>query len=312
MIMKKNHNFIREKGLYVEIYSYKIPFKAPLCLKNGKVLFRKGLLLNIDSLWGEIAPLEGFSKESLEDALTQTIKLCTGETEENLFPSVSFGFCSALNGKKYELPTSYLYQKANLGIEKGSNASCAKIKLHHFDIEKSILTIQDILKEYPNIRLRIDCNQSWSLDEALLFSKQFARDTFDYLEEPLKNPEELIEFYKKTKFPIALDESLYQKKGLSLNLLQHRAIKTFILKPMMIGGIRELSFWIDFAKEKDVQIVLSSSFESSVGIKKILGLANYFSITTPVGVDTLKFFAKDAADKILLKKVFATEKNKVK
>lgn len=307
-IQKENNPKKREKGPYIEIYSYKIPFKAPLHLKSGKVFFRKGLLLNIDGVWGEIAPLEGFSKESLKDALIQTIKICKGEKEENLFPSVSFGFCSALNGKKYQLPASYSYQKANLGIEKDSNTSYTKIKLHHFDVEKSIQTIQHILKKHPNIRLRIDCNKSWSLDEAFLFAKQFTKDTFDYLEEPLKNPEELIEFYKTTEFPIALDESVYQKKGVSLNLLQQSAIKTLILKPMMIGGIKELSFWIDFAKEKDIQIVFSSSFESSIGIKKILGLANYFSITTPLGIDTLKFFDKDAVDKTLLKKEFATEK----
>lgn len=58
----------------LNLFRYQIPFKKPLVTGNGTYSKREGLLLqfkngNLTS-WGEIAPLPGFSDESLDDCIS--------------------------------------------------------------------------------------------------------------------------------------------------------------------------------------------------------------------------------------------------
>lgn len=66
--------------IYFKIYRYRLPLAEKLILKNNEITTREGLVLNLTdehnhSGWGEIAPLPGFSHESLDDALGQTKNL---------------------------------------------------------------------------------------------------------------------------------------------------------------------------------------------------------------------------------------------
>jgi len=72
--------------LKIDLYSYKLIFKKPFFFKTIEVLTKKGLLLCIDNHWGEIAPLEGFSAEGLEDAIDQILRICKGDKLFSLYP----------------------------------------------------------------------------------------------------------------------------------------------------------------------------------------------------------------------------------
>ncbi|WP_438894529.1 hypothetical protein, partial [Bacillus cereus group sp. BC309] len=54
------------------------------------------LLVTINGQWGEIAPLPGFSTETLADATAESLACLAaierGETATPMFPSVKFGF----------------------------------------------------------------------------------------------------------------------------------------------------------------------------------------------------------------------------
>jgi O-succinylbenzoate synthase len=280
--------------LKIALYDYTLTFKKPFFFKTGKVLHKKGLLVCIDSHWGEIAPLEGFSKESYEEARSQTLQICDGNLSFPLLPSVAFGFCSALNHPPHTLKQ----RSSSLGISPFSK--CAKIKMHKFSIDRAISEIRKIKEEHPNTLLRIDCNGSWTLSEALYFAKHFEKDNFEYLEEPVKTIEEIKEFYKRTDFPIALDESLYQN-SFSFETLP---LSCLILKPTMIGGIKSLMPFVEYAKTIGAKVSFSSSFESGVGLQNILGIASHFRCSCYQGLDTLKFLKND-----LLQKPLDVQKN---
>ena len=55
----------------LSIYSYSIPFSKPFVTSNKTFTHREGLVIQFEDVISEIAPLPGFSVESLEEAKTQ-------------------------------------------------------------------------------------------------------------------------------------------------------------------------------------------------------------------------------------------------
>lgn len=98
--------------IYFKIYLYRLPLAVKLSLKNNEITTREGLVLNLTdehnhSGWGEIAPLPGFSHESLDDALGQIKNLrhaLNGTMLPDNLEELSGGFEKWLG--KYELASS--------------------------------------------------------------------------------------------------------------------------------------------------------------------------------------------------------------
>ncbi len=64
----------------LKIFEYKLPLTRPLVLRGQEVTTRNGLLVQLcdgagHEAWGEVAPLPGFSRESLDDAMSQLKKV---------------------------------------------------------------------------------------------------------------------------------------------------------------------------------------------------------------------------------------------
>lgn len=221
-------------------------------------LARRGLLLQIDSQFGEIAPLPGFSKETLEEARTETIEWMKTKKSPTL-PSVKWGIeCAQKPLQSVHLPLSALGPKEGF--------STVKLKLGHLSIQEAIHFVQKFVGKF---HLRLDCNKAWSLAEALTFTSHFKPTDFEYMEEPVQSFEELIEFSKATQFPIALDESI----GSNWNAIP--TLKAIVVKPMIVGGIPPI--------HASLQLILSSSYESGLGL---LHIANRSSNPLPLGLDT--------------------------
>lgn len=238
-------------------------FRYALPLKNGKT--REGLVLQWDNGFGEIAPLPGFSKETLEEAQNETLQWVSSQKEPTL-PSVRFGIASAQKPlRSIHLPLCALGPRAGF--------STVKLKLGHLPLADAI----DLVKEhYRHSRLRLDCNRAWTLDQALEFASHFKPNHFAYLEEPVQSFEELIAFSKATHFPIALDESIHDDWS------QVPTLKAIVVKPTVVGSIPRIPLHLD--------LVLSSAYESGLGL---LHIANLASNTLPIGLDTYRALDDD-------------------
>ena len=297
----------------LSIHSYQIPF-----LRNQT---RSGALIHItneegNSSWGEIAPLPNWSRETLEDALKQmigkkqsvlsidwTTETCFEELRQlNLYPSVIFGLESALLTllvpiSKYTFPISALLigspremiEHANLRLSEGFTS--AKLKVGHLTFQQAE---EVIFQLKDKLHLRIDVNRAWETADALRFFSQFPRDAFDYVEEPFKNPHELIQF----QHPLAIDESFPQE--LSLKQLEELPmLKALIYKPTIQGGLLGCLPLHEWAVKRGVFLVLSSSFESNIGLAHVAAVAYRLSMLCnnerkipPVGIGTYHYMQK--------------------
>ncbi len=225
------------------LYQYRIP--------SQHCEIREGLILQYDSGWGEIAPLPGWSKETLLDAKKEILAFLF-ENKKPTLPSVKFGLSCAMcpfDFSPIKIPVSALDRPLSL-------CQTLKLKLKNLTIQQAIDHVKPYVGKY---RLRIDCNRAWSLQEALFFANHFSPSHFEYLEEPVHSFFDLVRFSKLTNFPIAVDESLRE----GLPYLEIPTLKAAIVKPMLMGEIPKLN----------VPIVLSSSHESSLGILQMARLA---------------------------------------
>lgn len=280
-----------------------------LLLTNGQKRF--GVLLKITDEkgvggWGDVAPLPKCSKETLEDSLQQlerrrqdiirfdwTAHTCLDELAKlELLPSVSFGLESALLSilsplAEHAIPTSALLmgspkeilEQASLRYSEGYTS--AKLKVNNLNFDEAAHLIHQLKK---NFYLRIDVNRAWTTLESLRFFSQFPLDTFDYVEEPFANPNDLALF----PHPLAIDESF--PKDLSLEWLESLpTLKALIYKPTIQGGLLGCLPLQKWTTQRGISLVLSSSFESDLGLAHVASLAHRLSLSAPVGIGTYHY-----------------------
>jgi O-succinylbenzoate synthase len=139
--------------------------------------------------------------------------------------------------------------------------------------------------------LRLDANRAWSLEDAISFGKSVNGSNIDYIEEPLADPDHMTTYIAQGGIPVALDESLLEHPFERLARIQ--GIKAIVLKPTLLGGFRASSRIAHKARQFGLQPVVSSSFETGVGIAGLARLAAAVSRDIPVGLDTYRWLATD-------------------
>ncbi|MBI5274278.1 MAG: hypothetical protein HY860_04405 [Chlamydiales bacterium] len=278
-----------------QIFLYKYDCNLKYFINNRLGFIVEIILTNGESRYGEIAPLPGFSKESLKKAFIQLNQLLPQLINKELsfihhllkkalYPSVLFGLYSLLfpNTSAEGITSGLLYQtnyKEEIDLLLASNIRFAKIKVGSFSIDETITYVKNILSYTDQIAFHIDVNRKWKKKELDLFLSSIGPDQIRYIEEPLCNKRAFLSFINKKKHRFACDESLRQCSDLPLQKIDYLIIKPTIQRDMLpiITGYQH-------------KVILSSSFETLVGIKSICHLAHAFNITTPLGIDTLKAF----------------------
>jgi O-succinylbenzoate synthase len=286
------------------------PYTIPLV--NGKL--RPGVLITLidekgNSSWGDIAPLSGWSRETLDDALKElsqkkleiiaiqwTPETCLQELGKlQLLPSVSFGLESALFSLLMPLAAhtvqvsallmgsvQEILEQAKLRQDEGYTS--AKLKVSNLTFEEAAHVIHRLKDKF---RLRIDVNRAWNTRESLRFFSEFPLDAFDYVEEPFQNPHDLAQFLH----PLAIDESF--PYDLSLRELESLPqLKAVIYKPTLQGGMLGCLTLHEWTKKRGLSLVLSSSFESDLGLAHIASLAHRLSLSAPLGIGTYHHLGK--------------------
>jgi o-succinylbenzoate synthase len=257
----------------MRIYSYNIPLHpSPLPLS-----VRQGLIVQTETGWGEIAPLPGWSAESLLESIASLPK--------NPAPSAFFGCKSALLPFPASFPPIPLcalvsdFSAAKEAVSSGFRTLKIKIKnLSPLDALKWISSIRS-----PSVQLRIDINRSWPLKDALYFLQALDPDGIEYIEEPVPCPASLLEL---TRLPIALDETLLAFDAEKWIALPN--ISALVLKPTLLGA--RLSTLIAAGRKLGKKLIFSSSFESAIALLHIAHLQMRHAPENAAGIDTHRFF----------------------
>lgn len=160
------------------------------------------------------------------------------------------------------------------------------------DVYKAIRCIRDVMKAVNNrAEVHVDVNRKWSFEDAVLFTKKIEDYNIKYVEEPFCDISRVEEFFRKTGMPVALDESLVSY-GFDPRK-PCKGIKFLVLKPSFLGGIRKVLRIIQDARISGIRAIISSSFESGIGLSTLAHLSAAAGEDITAGLDTLKFFRED-------------------
>ena len=148
------------------------------------------------------------------------------------------------------------------------------------------------------IALRLDANRAWEWDDAVKFAEAVQDFNIEYCEEPLLDSNKLEQLHLQTGMPLALDETLWYaptpKADTPAKHVSLSGIRALILKPSILGGWNNTKMWIEHAQKYGIHCVLSSCFESGLGLNWIAFMANeLLSEQFPAGLDTSKWFEQD-------------------
>lgn len=275
----------------------------------------------------EIAPLSGidideqvlvgFSREALaqvQTALTELLPLLGGQhidtlldyAEQSSYPSLAFGLSllhAKLMGKLDAIrpqtaTVPLIYHPTDAGKDLldnkiaalGMHVHSVKVKVAQTSIEDELSLIYGILRTRPDLKLRLDANRGFTLEQAIEFAACLPLDTIEYIEEPCQNPQDNLEFYQAIGMPYALDESLNDP---DYQFVLQNGLTALVIKPMLLGSIEKLANLIETAQSYGVRCIISSSLESSLGISDLAHLAAILTPDEIPGLDTLSAFSQD-------------------
>ena len=322
----------------VQLYKYSLPLLIPLTLGDKTILIREGFLIKITAepdLAGisEIAPLPFFSKEFLDDVVNEVSKFkreFTGkpiptdilERTKSFAPSVRFGIETALlnlhasfkkltfvdllnpNAKRV-ISVNALLTGSTDEIESKleflmlQGYKTFKIKVGRNKIVDEITMIQKIQNILDDsFAIRLDANRHFAYEDGCRFLDELSDSNIEYIEEPFQNKNELQRYLDEGKvpIPIALDETLREIEPDQLE--SFKSCSAVVLKPTLLGYANAIQF-AKTALSYKMKPVVSSSFESSVGIFILASVAAVIDDSIPVGLETVSWFASDTIEEPL-------------
>ncbi|OQB40130.1 MAG: o-succinylbenzoate synthase [Candidatus Hydrogenedentes bacterium ADurb.Bin179] len=324
----------------ITAYFYQLSLNAPITLAGHCYAYREGMLLAAKTEsgavhWGEAAPLPGFSAESpdrvAQEARRVALNLKHGSSvsemvlPQDISPSVYFAYhniLQSLSAGKEGLP---LYRYLNpdaldymplcalidgVGEVKRAQVFRAvqrgyktlKLKVGRSVLNEEAALVCEILREWgPEISLRLDANRAWTREEALQFCQAVPVDQIAFLEEPVKEFQDLPFIQERTGVACAVDETL---QALSRHVVcpgtgkrrggteQLRSVveqaRFLVWKPSLCLPIPVLGI------QSGVPVILSAAYETGVGTAAILAYAAAFSGSQwAAGVDTYTRLSSD-------------------
>lgn len=224
-------------------------------------LIKEGFLLHsTEGYWSEVSPFPGKNNETLSEALEQLKAIQQGWTGP-LLPSVEFGLYSLKKMESFSVPVCLLLMGSVSQILKQAKApGYTTAKIKLGDFD--VHTACKLTEELKEtFRLRIDLQEKWSPEQTRQFCSYFVPRDFEFIEDP----------------------------GCDISPYPMKTEATTVWKPM-VRGIPPLG----------AKVILSSVFESGVGIRQIAALAKQQEIPFhALGIGTYNFLEKDLLEERL-------------
>ncbi len=171
----------------------------------------------------------------------------------------------------------------------------AKLKVGGLAPNDAAALAREVAGALGDVSLRLDANGAWSLADAVVFADALDGVSVEYVEEPLANVEDLPTLASRSAVRWALDESLRQAfASPELVAVASAAVVKPSLGPEIVWSA-SFEFERHPIRERTGPVVISSMFESGVGMRHLVALAAAFG-DTPAGLDTYRWLAEDVLD----------------
>ncbi|WP_215223774.1 o-succinylbenzoate synthase [Echinicola shivajiensis] len=192
--------------------------------------------------------------------------------------------------------------------------SCIKMKIGAIDFDQELALLAHIRKNFSadEIVLRVDANGAFSPEEALAKLDLLAKFDLHSIEQPIKagQIDTMALLCEQSPLDIALDEELIGVNKISdrKKLLEQIKPPFIILKPTLVGGIKDTQEWINLADQLGIQWWMTSALESNIGLNAISQLTSSYNTVLPQGLGTGQLYHNNIPSPLEVKegKIFYT------
>lgn len=304
----------------IEIFRYRIPFVRPFDMAGQSLHEREGIVLRYQAgnnqIFSEIAPLPGFSRESLDQAtrglakVLQDVRIklksdtCLNDWSDwlrgALLPaSVRFGLDALYRQSqasrlgvplhRYLNPNSHdtIATNAVVGILPPAEleartvelvqAGYTTIKYKVHDPSEYLSSWLGIRTQFPELNMRFDANASWDSVHGRKWARQLEALRPQYLEQPFAVGSE------RETADLQLEVAYpiaYDESARDLSsvmsILERSSSSVIILKPMLLGSVEEMADIIAKIRENGAKFTITTLIESGVGRRLTAAVASAY------------------------------------
>ena len=293
---------------------YQRPFRQPLKTSHGVWEIRQGIIIQLtDTLGrshqGEIAPIQWFGSESIEQAILWCQQVGDVITTTQIYqipdylPACQFGFGSALTAFNSASSATAAMPDLSALLPSGAAAidripalsaqgySTFKWKIGVLPIAEDVAIWQQLMMALPeNAKLRLDANGGLTDAEAQQWLEVCSQEPrIEFIEQPLgiDSIEQMQALAQVYDTPIAIDESVATFTRIQSAYAQGwRGI--YVVKPGIAGFPWRLA---EFITQHRLDVVFSSVMETSVGRDAAFRLASRLQLTRSMGFGIDEWFA---------------------
>ena len=170
-----------------------------------------------------------------------------------------------------------------------------KVKVGDAEDVDRVAAVRDAIGTHA--RLRVDANGAWDVDTAVERIARLAPFDLELAEQPVVSLEDLATVRRRTTVPVAADECVRDVND-ARRLAALDAADALVVKVQPLGGI---AMAIEVAEAAGVAVIVSSMYETSVGLAFGLALAAALDeLPFACGLGTAGLFTGDVvADPLL-------------
>ncbi len=252
--------------------------------------------------WGDVSPLPSFGTETLQNAKNKLDEL--RDLFDNIdlseifniansirlykYPAVKFGLeQAALNlavyydfkpvteqfkfAEKFRIPVSGLIGTTDFPLCEemirkitDNKIDTVKLKIGYKDFIEELKCIETISRINNKINIRLDVNGAWSFRKAKKYLEKLSDYNIEYIEQPVVRLTDLYKLSAISKIKIAADESVKNYKS-AMEIINSRKLDFIVIKPQVLGSVFDTLKIINEATSGNINIIISSVFESAIG-----------------------------------------------
>ncbi|HEX2404725.1 MAG TPA: o-succinylbenzoate synthase [Acidimicrobiia bacterium] len=230
------------------------PIRIPMRHRFRRVDHREAVLIKGPAGWGEFSPFPDYPPHVTTRWLAAALEAACSVLPEPGRLTIPVNVT---------VPAVAPEVAARLVLESG--ASTAKVKVGEpgqsmEDEEARLAAVRATIG--PEGKIRIDVNAAWDVDTAAIRLASYARFDLEYVEQPVKTLEEMVELRQMIDVPLAADE-LVRLRPDPLEVAAMGAADILVVKVQPLGGVART---LDIAARAGIPVVVSSALETSIGI----------------------------------------------
>jgi len=230
------------------------PIRIPMRHRFRRVDHREAVLIRGQSGWGEFSPFPDYPPNVTTRWLASALEAA----------------CSSLPSPgRSSIPVNVtvpaVAPEVAMRLVLESGASTAKVKVGEpgqtvEEDEERLAAVRSAIG--PEGKIRIDVNAAWDLETATERLASYSRFDLEYVEQPVRTLEEMVELKRRTDVLLAADE-LVRLRPDPVEVAEMGAADILVVKVQPLGGVART---LDIAARAGIPVVVSSALETSVGI----------------------------------------------